>query len=61
MKYQVDSIKYTQELLISDVGVLFSSDNINTILHDLGLRFTIMSSIAQEEVKKLSERFRFWC
>ena len=28
----IDSIKYTQELLASDVGVLFLSDNINTIL-----------------------------
>ena len=33
----VDSIKYTQELLENDVGVLFLSDNINTILLDLDL------------------------
>ena len=49
----VDSIKYTQELLASDVGVLFLSDNINTILPDSELRLTIMSSIAQEEIRKL--------
>ena len=55
----VDSIKYTQELLENDVGVLFLSDNINTILPDSELRLTIMSSIAQEEVRKLSERVRF--
>lgn len=55
----VDSIKYTQELLASDVGVLFLSDNINTILPDSELRLTIMSSIAQEEVRKLSERVKF--
>src|SRR5574344_1171277 len=55
----VDSIKYTQELLASDVGVLFQSDNINTIMPDSELRLTIMSSIAQEEVRKLSERVRF--
>lgn len=55
----IDSIKYTQELLESDVGVLFLSDNINTILPDSELRLTIMSSIAQEEVRKLSERVRF--
>ena len=55
----VDSIKYTQELLACDVGVLFLSDNINTILPDSELRLTIMSSIAQEEVRKLSERVRF--
>ena len=55
----VDSIKYTQELLENDVGVLFLSDSINTILPDSELRLTIMSSIAQEEVRKLSERVRF--
>lgn len=55
----VDSIKYTQELLENDVGVLFLSDNINTILPDSELRLTIMSSIAQEEIRKLSERVRF--
>ncbi len=55
----VDSIQYTQELLASDVGVLFLSDNINTIFPDSELRLTIMSSIAQEEVRKLSERVRF--
>ena len=31
-------------------------DNINTILPDSELRLTIMSSIAQDEVRKLSER-----
>lgn len=30
----VDSIKYIQKLLENDVGVLFLSDNINTILPD---------------------------
>ncbi len=55
----VDSIKYTRELLENDIGVLFLSDNINTILPDSELRLTIMSSIAQEEIRKLSERVRF--
>ena len=55
----LDSIKYTQELLSYDVGVLFQSDNINTIMPDSELRLTIMSSIAQEEVRKLSDRVKF--
>lgn len=55
----LDSIKYTQELLENNVGVLFLSDNINTIMPDSELRLTIMASIAQEEVRKLSERVKF--
>ena len=55
----LDSIKYTQELLENNVGVIFQSDNINTIMPDSELRLTIMASIAQEEVRKLSERVKF--
>ncbi len=55
----LDSIKYTQDLLACGVGVLFQSDNINTLLPDSELRLTIMSSIAQDEVRKLSERVKF--
>jgi len=55
----LDSIKYTQLLLSYGVGVLFQSDNINTLLPDAELRLTIMSSIAQDEVRKISERVRF--
>lgn len=55
----LDSIKYTQALLKNNVGVLFQSDNINTIMPDSELRLTIMASIAQEEVRKLSERVKF--
>lgn len=55
----LDSIKYTQKLLENNVGVLFQSDNINTIMPDSELRLTIMASIAQEEVRKLSERVKF--
>ena len=55
----LDSIKYTQELLSNSVGVHFLSDNINTFQPDSELRLTIMSSIAQEEIRKLSERVRF--
>lgn len=55
----IDSIKYTQELLSHGVGVLFQSDNINTLMPDSELRLTIMSSIAQDEVRKISERVKF--
>ena len=55
----LDSIKYTQELLSNGVGVYFLNDNINTILPDSELRLTIMSSIAQDEVRRLSERVSF--
>lgn len=55
----LDSIKYTQELLASGVGVFFLNDNINTILPDSELRLTIMASVAQDEVRKLSERVSF--
>ena len=55
----VDSIKYTQELLHNNVGVFFLNDNINTFDSDSELRLTIMSSIAQDEIRKLSERIRF--
>ncbi|MCL1863968.1 MAG: recombinase family protein [Defluviitaleaceae bacterium] len=55
----LDSIKYTQELLRYGVGVFFQSDNINTLMPDSELRLTIMSSIAQDEVRKLSERVNF--
>jgi len=59
LRSTLDSIKYTQELLGAGVGVLFQSDNINTILPDSELRLTIMASVAQEEVRKLSERVHF--
>lgn len=55
----LDSIQYTQDLLRSGVGIYFQNDNINTLLPDAELRLTIMASIAQDEVRKLSERVRF--
>jgi len=55
----LDSIKYTQELLECGVGVYFQSDNINTLYTDAELRLTIMSSIAQDEMRRLSERVKF--
>lgn len=54
-----DSIKYTQKLLEYGVGVLFQSDNINTLMPDAELRLTIMASLAQDELRRLSERVKF--
>ena len=55
----IDSLTYTRELLRAGVGVFFQNDNINTIDTDSELRLTIMSSIAADEVRKLSERVRW--
>lgn len=55
----LDSIKYTRELLENGVGVYFLSDNISTYDPDSELRLTIMASMAQEEIRKLSDRVRF--
>ncbi len=55
----LDSIQYTRELLQYGVGVFFQNDNINTLDEDSELRLTIMSGIAQDELRKLSSRIKF--
>ena len=55
----LDSRKYTQDLLSHGVGVFFQSDNINTLYTDSELRLTIMASLAQDEMRRLSERVKF--
>lgn len=55
----LDSIKYTRLLLSYGVFVLFVNDNINTALPDSELRLTIMASMAQDEIRRLSERVKF--
>lgn len=55
----LDSIQYTRELLSVGVGVFFQNDNINTLDEDSELRLTIMSGIAQDELRKLSSRVKF--
>ena len=55
----LDSIKYTQELLENNVGVLFQNDNINTLDTDSEFRLVIMAGVAQDEIRKLSERLKF--
>ena len=54
----LDSIRYTRRLLRYGVGVYFQNDGINTLMPDAELRLTIMASLAQDEVRRLSERVR---
>ena len=55
----LDSIQFTRELLNNGVIVWFQQDGINTIDDDSEMRLAIMSSVAQEESRKLSSRIRF--
>lgn len=55
----LDSIYYTRELKRHGVGVFFLNDNINTLDPDAELRLTILSSIAQEESRRTSERVKW--
>ena len=55
----LDSIQYTRKLLGYGVAVFFQNDNINTLDEDSELRLTIMSGIAQDELRKLSSRVKF--
>lgn len=55
----LDSILYTRDLKKHGVGVIFLNDNINTLDGDSELRLAIMSSIAQEESRKTSERVKW--
>ena len=55
----LDSIKYTQELLEYNIGVFFQNDNINTLDSDSEFRLTVMAAVAQDEVRKLSDRLKF--
>lgn len=55
----LDSIYYTRELRRLGVGVLFLSDNLCTLDGDAELRLAILSSIAQEESRRTSERVKW--
>lgn len=55
----LDSIQYTRQLLGYGVGVYFQNDGIRTFDDDAELRLSIMSSIAQDELRKLSSRIKF--
>lgn len=55
----IDSIKYTSLLMEYGIGVMFINDNINTMYSDSEFRLTLMASIAQDELRKLSESVKF--
>lgn len=55
----VDTLIFTRNLKERGIGVIFVSDNINTLDCDGELRLTIMSSIAQEESRKISQRIKW--
>lgn len=55
----LDSLQYTRELLNEGVGVFFENDHLNTLEPDSEFKLTIMASIAQEEIRKMSDRLNF--
>lgn len=55
----VDTLEYTRKLKAIGVEVYFLLDNISTADKEGELRLTIMSSMAQEESRKISERVRW--
>ena len=55
----VDTLNYTRRLSELNIGVIFMNDGIDTRDKDGELRLTIMSSIAQEESRKISERVKW--
>ena len=55
----LDSLQYTRDLYSCGVGVYFQNDNIITLDEDAELRLTIMASMAQDELRKLSSRVEF--
>ena len=56
----VDSIQYVRDLKKIGVAVYFSSDNIHTINDaDAELRLSIMSTLAQDESRRISENVKF--
>ena len=54
----VDALSYTRQMKAMGVDVLFINDSINTAADDGELRLTIMSSMAQDESRKISERVK---
>lgn len=55
----IDSLSYTRELMSNGVAVLFQNDGFSTLDQDAELRLGIMSSFAQDEMRKLSSRVKF--
>lgn len=55
----LDSIGYTRELKARGIGVIFLNDNINTLDSDAEMRLAFLSTMAQEESRKTSERVKW--
>lgn len=55
----LDSIGYTRELKALGIGVIFLNDNINTLDGDAEMRLAFLSTMAQEESRKTSERVKW--
>lgn len=55
----LDSISYTRELKALGIGVIFLNDNINTLDSDAEMRLAFLSTMAQEESRKTSERVKW--
>ena len=55
----LDTLAYTRELHRYGVGVLLLIDNIDTRQQEGELRLTLMSSLAQEESRKTSQRVKW--
>ena len=55
----VDALQITRDLRRRGVGVLFLNDSLDTRTNDGELRLTIMSSVAQDESRKTSERSKW--
>ena len=55
----LDSIGYTRELKGLGIGVIFLNDNINTLDSDAEMRLAFLSTMAQEESRKTSERVKW--
>lgn len=55
----LDSIGYTRELKAFGIGVIFLNDNINTLDSDAEMRLAFLSTMAQEESRKTSERVKW--
>ena len=54
----VDTLSYTRELKAMGVNVFFINDGINTTADDGEIRLSLMSSMAQDESRKISERVK---
>lgn len=55
----LDSIGCTRELKALGIGVIFLNDNINTLDSDAEMRLAFLSTMAQEESRKTSERVKW--